>query len=258
MRDFEVEVMRRVHNQKLAPKPNLNTNLVTHRGSVRMNRLDLKTLPTPEATDTFKPIPHYSLMTMIEEALAYRHIGVEKEEYAVSSDGMKLFGLMELSFSTNEVRFALGIRTSNDKSMRLSMVAGYRVFICDNMAFSGEFKPLLAKHSKHLELQETLTVAIDRTQRHFDPLTEQIQSWKERHITDEQAKAILYDAFVGSTLKAPLRLLKDADKYFFHDSRFERNTFWALSNAGTSAFKELKPAQQYECTARWGKYLQSV
>lgn len=146
MRDFEVEVMRRVHNQKLAPKPNLNTNLVTHRGSVRMNRLDLKTLPTPEATDTFKPIPHYSLMTMIEEALAYRHIGIEKEEYAVSSDGMKLFGLMELSFSTNEVRFALGIRTSNDKSMRLSMVAGYRVFICDNMAFSGEFKPLLAKH----------------------------------------------------------------------------------------------------------------
>ena len=31
------------------------------------------------------------------EALSFRQIGVMREEYAVSSDGMKMFGVMDLS-----------------------------------------------------------------------------------------------------------------------------------------------------------------
>src|SRR5713101_3299027 len=36
---------------------------------------------------------------------------------------------------------------SHDKSLRLGLTAGLRVFVCSNMAFSGEFTPVLAKHS---------------------------------------------------------------------------------------------------------------
>jgi hypothetical protein len=39
-------------------------------------------------------------------------------------------------------RFSIGIRNSHDKSIRLGLTAGLRVFVCSNMAFSGDFTPV--------------------------------------------------------------------------------------------------------------------
>jgi len=65
-----------------------------------------------------------------------------REEYAVSGDGMKLFGVLDLETTFDGCRFAIGVRNSNDKSMRLALTVGYRVFVCDNMAFHGDFTPV--------------------------------------------------------------------------------------------------------------------
>lgn len=93
---------------------------------------------------------------------------------------MKMFGLLELNADYEGVRFAIGLRNANDKSMRVGMVAGYRVFVCDNMALSGEFKPMLAKHSKNFDLIESLSIGVDRIQRNWDPLRRVID-FKRNH-----------------------------------------------------------------------------
>jgi hypothetical protein len=36
------------------------------------------------------------------------------------------------------------------------------------MAFSGDFQPVLAKHSKHFSLQNALSIGVDQMQRNFD------------------------------------------------------------------------------------------
>jgi len=59
-----------------------------------------------------------------------------------SGDGVKLFGVLDLEITFDGCRFAIGIRNSNDKSMRLALTAGYRVFVCDNMEFHGDFAPV--------------------------------------------------------------------------------------------------------------------
>ncbi len=82
------------------------------------------------------------------ETLGFRHIAVHRDEYAVSRDGMKMFGIMELETTFTGCRFAIGIRNAHDKSMRLAMTVGYRVMVCENMAFNGDFEPVLAKHTK--------------------------------------------------------------------------------------------------------------
>ena len=61
---------------------------------------------------------------------------------------MKIFGLLELSIAMDDARFTIGVRTTNDKSMRLSMLAGYQVFSCDNIAMSEEFKSMLHTYEK--------------------------------------------------------------------------------------------------------------
>ncbi len=43
-------------------------------------------------------------------------------------------------------RVSIGIRNSNDKSIRLGLTAGLRVFVCSNMAVSGDFTPVTMLH----------------------------------------------------------------------------------------------------------------
>jgi DNA polymerase III delta prime subunit len=76
------------------------------------------------------------------ETLSFRQIGVVNEEYAVSPDGMKMFGVLDLATGFEGCRFSIGIRNSHDKSFRLAITTGLRVLVCENMAFTGDFTPV--------------------------------------------------------------------------------------------------------------------
>src|SRR5713226_978495 len=115
----------------------------------KITREELALVPTPLATNTHRPIPHHEIVQALIETLGFRHIGVVCDEYAVSTDGMRMFGVLDLETGMHGCRFSIGVRNGNDRSLRLSMTVGYRVMVCDNMAFHGEFTPVLAKHSKN-------------------------------------------------------------------------------------------------------------
>jgi hypothetical protein len=62
------------------------------------------------------------------------------------------------------------------------------------MALSGDFTPILAKHTKSFNLVDTLSVGVDRIQRKFGPMQRQVESWPQTQITDARAKLIFYSA----------------------------------------------------------------
>src|SRR5439155_23371502 len=101
----------------------------------KITRAELALIPAPEPTPTHQPIPHYRIVEALLETLGFRHIQVTREEYAVSPDGMKMFGVLDLEQGITGVNLSIGVRNANDKSMRLAMTVGYRVIVCDNMAF---------------------------------------------------------------------------------------------------------------------------
>jgi hypothetical protein len=100
--------------------------LIAHVDTGKITREELALLPSPAGTATHKVIPHVEVVNAIVEALGFRHVAVHRDEYAVSKDGNKMFGLMELDQTFAGCRFALGLRNSHDKSMRLPAVARRR------------------------------------------------------------------------------------------------------------------------------------
>jgi hypothetical protein len=195
----------------------------------------------------------------IEEALGYRQIGVVSESFAVDKTGNKLFGVMNLEAQNDDVRFAVGFRNSHDKSMRLALTSGMNVFICSNMAFSGDFTPVLAKHTKNFELIPAIAVGIDQIQRNFAPMTKQIEAWKAAQISDETAKLVIYRAFIEAQLDVAKHLDRRVHELYFEPiyPEFAARTLWSLSNAFTSAFKELDPQAQFRATASLAGFLDS-
>jgi hypothetical protein len=236
-----------------------NATLVAHCGTSKVDRDFLKTISLPEATRTHQPISHYELVVALIESLNFRHIEVVKDEYAITPDGMKMFGLLELNYGFTGCHFAIGIRNANDKSFRLAMTVGFKVMICDNMAFKGDFQPVLAKHSNRLNLIDLVSVGVDRIQRNFEPLQRTVTDWQKCIVNDAEARLIIYEAFVERKLPVSPRLINEVHRHWFNPPHevFKEKTLWSLSNAFTEAFKSLKPIQQFQAATKLSPFIHS-
>jgi hypothetical protein len=226
----------------------------------KISRPELQLVPAPLGTATHRPLPHPEIVEALLETLNFRHIEVVRDEYAVSRDGMRMFGVLDLEYGITGVRFSIGIRNANDKSMRLSMCIGFRVMVCDNMAFHGDFTPVLAKHSKNFSLVDAVSIGVDRMQRNFEPLARHIELVRRAPITDDAAKLVIYEAFVEGQLAAPRHLARAVHDNYFSPSHeeFQPRTAWSLSNAFTSAFRALDAIPQFRATAKLGPFLERL
>ena len=234
------------------------SKLISYSGKI--TRAELAQIPTPPATATHIPIPHLEVVESLVETLSLRRIGVVSEEFAVSSDSMELFGVLDLETNFDGCRFAIGIRNANNKRFRLSCTVGLRVFVCQNLAFQGDYTPVLAKHSKNFALKDSLSIGVDRMQRNFDPMRRQVEAWRSSQLSDEAAKLIIYRAFIEGELEAPRHLARVVHNRYFdpQHEEFTPRTMWSLSNAFTSAFKELEAIPQFRATAKLGAFLDDV
>jgi len=224
----------------------------------KLTRQQLAAVVTPLGTATHRPVPHAEIIEALVETLSFRHIGVISEEYAVSRDGMKMFGVLDLDTGMTGCRFSIGVRNSHDRSMRLAAVVGVRVLVCENMAFSGDFQPVLAKHSKHFSLQNALSIGVDQMQRNFSGMQQQVEAWKQSQLSDVSARMIIYRAFIEGGLEVPKHLARPVHDLYFspQHQEFQSRTMWSLSNAFTSAFKELEPIPQFRATAKLAGFLE--
>ena len=231
--------------------------LISHCGTELVGRQNLLALDTPLPTETHRPIPHAELVAALVETLGFRNINVVEDQYAISPDGMRMFGVLALDIDRDGLRVSIGLRNSHDKSFSLGITIGYRVFVCDNLAFHGDFQTLTRKHSKNLILPDVLAVAVDRMQRNFQPMLEQVDAWKNFALPEATAKLVIYHAFIEAGLEAPKHLADDVHGHYFEPEHeeFRPRTMWSLSNAFTSAFKELDPIPRFRATARLAPFL---
>ena len=129
-----------------------------------------------------------------------------------------------------------------------------------NLAFHGDFMPVTKKHTKHLDIIDVVNGAVDKAQRHFEPMKVRIDAWRDFSLSDMRAKEVIYNAFIVGDLDAPKHMAARVHGHYFNPPyvEFEPRTMWSLSNAFTEAFKALDPIPQFKATAALGKYLAAV
>ena len=232
--------------------------LLAHRGAQLVGRQDLLALQTPDATATHKPIPHMTVVQALIETLGFRRLSVVNDQYAVTPDGMRMFGVLALDVEGSGIRLAIGVRNSHDKSCSLALTVGYKVFVCDNLAFHGDFSPIMKKHTKRVDIQDVTALAVDRMQRHFEPMQRQVDAWRGFELPDDRARLIIYRAFIEDGLDAAKHLARTVHQEYFEPQyeEFQPRTLWSLSNAFTSAFKKLDPIPAFNATAKLGPFIE--
>jgi hypothetical protein len=112
----------------------------------------------------------------------------------------------------------------------------------------------------NLSLEDSLSIGVDRMQRNFEAMRRQVEAWRAQQLSPGAAKLTIYRAFIEGDLAVPKHLACRVHELYFapQHQEFESRTMWSLSNAFTSAFKELDPISQFRATARLGRFLEAT
>ena len=112
--------------------------LILHAGAEIVDYDGLRALETPEATDTHVPIPHHMVVDMVKYSLGFYGHELIDENYGVTPDGARFFGVLSLRSPYGDYVDTVGLRNSHDKRFPIGISIGSRVFVCDNLAFNGD------------------------------------------------------------------------------------------------------------------------
>jgi hypothetical protein len=229
---------------------------LSYANSSVVSREDLCLIAPPPPTGTWRPIAHGDLIQAIDRQLLVRGITIRDQRFAVQRYGARLFAMLDLSIeSTGEFCASMGIRTANDRSMALEIAVGVRVFVCDNLAFSGDLIALRRKHTAKFDLNSDISRAVDRYQAHVLTLQRKIALIREDTIEDDEAKSLIFEAFRFEIL--PVRFFKRVVDGYFNPTEamtdVQPRTMWGLHNAFTRCVRDMAPGPAFAATTELGK-----
>ena len=215
-------------------------NLILHCGGKTADREQLMNLPTPDATESWQPIPHYDLLYSVGETLQRSGLNIVTEAHGLSRDGDRYFGMLQVMNGENPDDYGLvvGIRNSHDKSFPAALCLGAGVFVCDNLSFSGEVK-LARKHTRHIlrDLPGLVDRSVGLLGDHRRLQDKRIAGYKCHAMNDSQTHDVLINA-LDARIITP-RAIPDVLQEWrspAHDE-FAPRTAWSLFNAFTETFK---------------------
>lgn len=113
-------------------------DLNLHSGGELISLADLERVPTPPATATHHPLPHFDLVNMVKYSLGYFGHEVVEEHHAIDKDGLRYFGVLSLRSDYGDYTDIVGLRNSADKSFPIGIAIGASVFVCSNLSFMGD------------------------------------------------------------------------------------------------------------------------
>lgn len=170
--------------------------LLLHAGAEAIDFDGLRQLSTPEPTATHYPLAHHDLVNMVVYALNYWGHDVTKQEFGVTPDGARFYGVLTLKSDYGDYEDLIGLANSHDKTAPVSIGFGSSTFVCDNTAFRSDIV-VKRKHSPGAKRQLPGLIA-----EIIEPLREQrigqnmmFDRYKGTELTDDRADQLIMQMF---------------------------------------------------------------
>ena len=206
-----------------------------------VSREELVSVRTPDATDSFTPIPHSFLVEQTMQALERSGYSVTEEKHALGRFGQRYFGGFQIAgpdINSSERKLVLGLRNSHDKAFAASICIGNRMIVCENLCFSSDVK-LARRHTVNIirDIPRVLSEAIGRLLSHWTDMETRISRYQNTEIGFDQACALAVQLAEAKALPArdvfPVTQEFKAPRH----PEFNSPTLWNLYNSVTENLK---------------------
>ncbi len=191
------------------------TSLSAHANTARVKESVVKAIPEPPFTKSWNPVSHARVIDTLEHACKNTGLDIMARDYSLNVKGTRMFGVWDLDYTTNGSCYSLGFRNSIDKSMVVGVVGGFRVFVCDNLALSGDYLTF-HKHTSGLDEKRLNKMASEALIGAWDDM-ERLESWIN-HLRGIEISNIQFKELTYNLMKAKVFPPSQFEKFLIaHD-----------------------------------------
>ena len=219
--------------------------LLLHQGGDYCSLEDLRMVPLPPETRTYKPVSHYDLAKNLAEVSSglLRGYELENAQYGLARDGNQMFAVHTYrNGMSSSMGLSIGFRNSYDKSMSVGIAIGASVFVCDNLALTGDIA-IMRKHTQNVwnDLEELIITTVYRSQHNFIRIVEDAEIMRGKYLSNDDAYRLI-GLLYGNDIITP-RQIPIVKKEWLNPTHedFEERSIWSFYNACTEALKSAPP-----------------
>ena len=211
------------------------------------------------ASDIYQPVNHIDLVNAIKLGCKERELEVIAQQWGLTDDKLALFGEVKLKGKAlpkmKEMECCLGVRHANNRKMSIRFAVGTNVFVCDNMAISGDFV-LSRRHTSGLELENQVLEGLDAYILQSKELPRMKTDLEKVKVDAEKEFKILTLASQGDEEEEESvnpKLIRKTHLWEVHNEwihprhkDFQPRNGWSLYNCYTEVMKRYAPNRQFK------------
>lgn len=206
-----------------------------HAGAKPVDYDGLRNLPVPAATASHVPVAHADVVDRVKYALGFYGHEVTDEDYGVTEDGARFFGVLSLRSDYGDYTDTVGLRNSHDKRFPVGISFGSKVFVCDNLAFIGDHV-IRRKHTVNIkrDLPGLISEVIEPLKGKRLLQSESFATYKDATLTDGDADRLIMQLYRKGVINVT-RIADVLEAYENPPHDWGDKTAWRLFNATTYA-----------------------
>ena len=241
-----------MNNQLITPTVETTkvSTLLNGRGHAFLKRNQLKSIPMPEATKTYKPVSHLKLINKVEKIVLSEKpfLKVVSERHNLSAQGQMLETTLTMQdtrkdfseFTDDTIMPSVIIRNSYNKWTPVTIGAAANVLVCLNgmMADSGFFYS--RKHTENAsdDITAFSMGTADLLMKQVETFEKQIAELKGIEISQERGYEILGNLYGHKVLNATANNVAFTDWITPRHDVFGEKNMWSLYNCANEGLKK--------------------
>lgn len=235
-------------------------SLMLHVDASRVSLEDLEKLPMPEPMgDRHVPVHPAKWVKSLQRAVQAYDFEIKRMDLGANERKTRLFGTMDLALPEEfhaDRGLTLGFRCSTDQSMANGLVGGQRVFVCDNLALSGDLILLRRKSTENLQLALAFEQGLENFNLAGQVFNETIERAQEKNLSKTQSESLLWQLFRNKVMpKKLMGPVEDAWTKKPEASGVRGDSLWDLHNAATFCLKGETVVSRWERSHKLGTFL---
>ena len=225
-------------------------SLYLHCGANHVTREEVLGAKTPDPTDTHFPIPHGTLIRLMEDKLPDYGLEIKQEAHGMREDGSNYFGMFQVAGGdgaslNSDFSLVIGLRNSHIKKFAAGLCCGAGVFVCDNLSFSGEAE-IGRKHTRYImnDLPLRMSNCMARLMNARNTQEERIAAYKQYEVSNKEADHLVCEAYRADAIKKTnIADVLEQWRTPAHPEFKDRNA-WSLFNGFTEVYKGANSASK--------------
>ena len=229
---------------------------IMHCGAESILLPQLMALPTPPQTKTHFPIPHHHFYELAESRLLQQGYTISNPRHYINREGAHYFALMQILHADEDQNAdqatMCALRNTHDRTFAAKLAVGAKVFVCDNLSFSGDIV-VGRKHTANIwnDLPDLIEGAIGRIRVMRKRQDIRFAEYRRAPLDDFTADHLMMETYRKGIIN--LKRIKAVNDQWYlplEGDEQPNNTVWDFFNACTASLRPNTTNQLMELPKR--------